>query len=85
LDIFLLHYPFIYEVYNVFKAYTVNISTTLRVYLVGLWLLEKLLRVVGCGKAVVEDRLVRVAVSCEKLYAVGEIPVIPADDLWDCI
>jgi hypothetical protein len=26
------------------------------------------------GKA--EDRLVRVAVSCEKLYAVGEIPII---------
>jgi hypothetical protein len=35
---------------------------------------------VGCGKAVVgkaEDRLVRAAVSCGKLYAVGEIPVIP--------
>jgi hypothetical protein len=27
------------------------------------------------GKA--EDRLVRAAVSCRKLYAVGEIPIIP--------
>jgi hypothetical protein len=35
---------------------------------------------VGCGKAAVgkaEDRLVRAAVSCGKLCAVGEIPVIP--------
>jgi hypothetical protein len=35
---------------------------------------------VGCGKTVVgkaEDRLVRAAVSCGKLYVVCEIPVIP--------
>jgi hypothetical protein len=35
---------------------------------------------VDCGKAVVgkaEDRLVRVVVSCGKLCAVDEIPVIP--------
>jgi hypothetical protein len=35
---------------------------------------------VGCGKPAmekVEDHLVRAAVSCEKLCAVGEISVIP--------
>jgi hypothetical protein len=40
---------------------------------------------VGCGKAAVgkvEDRLVRAAVSCGKLCAVGEIPVIPLKVCW---
>jgi hypothetical protein len=47
-----------------------------------LWAVEKLLSYVGRGKTAVkkllwENRLVRTAVSCGKLYAAGEIPVIP--------
>jgi hypothetical protein len=48
--------------------------------LVRLWVLKKLLYALGCRKAAmekVEDRLVRPAVSRGKLYAVGEITVIP--------